>query len=180
MILKDYDISLVYRLLEPGPVVMVTTSRDGRPNVMTMSWHTMMEFTPPLIGCVISDRNYTFDALKATKECVIAIPSVKLAGKVVQVGSVSGRNTDKFKTIGLTPKPAFIVKAPIIAECFANIECRVVDTSLVNKYNFFIMEAVKASIDHAQKNPKTLHHHGKGTFVSDGVKIRRKFNSLEP
>jgi flavin reductase (DIM6/NTAB) family NADH-FMN oxidoreductase RutF len=96
------------------------------------------------------------------------------------VGSVSGRNLDKFKTIGLTPKPAFMVKAPIIAECFANIECRVVDASLVKKYNFFILEAVKASIDPAQKNPKTLHHHGKGTFVADGIKRRRKFDSLEP
>ena len=78
---KLFPLSKVYGLLEPGPVVMVTTLRKGRPNIMTMSWHTMMEFEPPLVGCVISNRNYTFDTLKATKECVINIPTVKLSGQ---------------------------------------------------------------------------------------------------
>ena len=58
----------VYGLLEPGPVVLVTTSRAGRPNIMTMSWHTMMEFEPPIVGCVISNRNYSFETLKASRE----------------------------------------------------------------------------------------------------------------
>jgi len=86
----------VYRLLEPGPVVLVTTARAGRANVMTMSWHTMMEFEPPLVGCIISDRDYTFDMLKQTKECVIAIPTVEIAAKVVGCGNTSGRKVDKF------------------------------------------------------------------------------------
>ena len=57
---KSFPLSKVYGLLEPGPVVMVTTARDGRPNIMTMSWHTMIEFVPPLVGCVISDNSHTF------------------------------------------------------------------------------------------------------------------------
>ena len=73
---KSFPLSKVYGLLEPGPVIMVTTARDGNPNIMTMSWHTMMEFEPPQVGCVISNRNYSFDLLKATKECVINIPAV--------------------------------------------------------------------------------------------------------
>lgn len=177
---KEYPVSRVYRLLEGGPVVMVTTSRGGQFNVMSMSWHTMIEFVPPLVGCVISDANYSFNILKATKECVIAIPSVALAKKVVRVGKTSGRDIDKFTSIGLTPEPASSVKAPLIAECFANIECKVVDTALVNKYNFFILEAVKAWIDPAQKDPKTIHHHGKGVFVVDGKTIRIPFRSIEP
>ena len=80
---KTYPLSRVYRLLEPGPVVLVTTARKGRANIMTQSWHTMMEFEPPLVGCVISGRNYSFDALRATKECVLNIPSVELAKQVV-------------------------------------------------------------------------------------------------
>ncbi|MDD5427862.1 MAG: flavin reductase family protein [Candidatus Omnitrophica bacterium] len=180
MKLKSYNISQIYKLIEPGPVVMVTTMRGARPNVMTMAWHTMIEFTPPLIGCVISDMNYTFDTLKNTGECVIAIPAAKLAGKVVRVGSASGRSIDKFEKIGLTPMQASAVKAPLIAECFANIECKVVDTTLVDKYNFFILEAVKAWIDPAQKDPKTLHHHGHGAFIADGRKIKLQFKSVEP
>jgi len=177
---KEYPVSRVYRLIEGGPVVMVATSREGRPNVMSMSWHTMIEFVPSLIGCVISDRNYTFDTLKETKECVIAIPTVDLAKKVVRVGKTSGRDTDKFASIGLTAEKASIVRAPLIAECFANIECRVVDSTLVDKYNFFILEALKAWIDPSKKKPKTIHHHGKGVFIVDGKSIKVPFESIEP
>src|SRR5512136_2543255 len=99
---KEYPLSRVYRLLEGGPVVMVATARGARFNVMSMSWHTMIEFVPPLIGCVVSDANYTFNTLKGTGECVIAIPAVGLAKKVVRIGRTSGRDTDKFKAIGLT------------------------------------------------------------------------------
>jgi flavin reductase (DIM6/NTAB) family NADH-FMN oxidoreductase RutF len=81
MVKKTFPLPKVYGLLEPGPVVMVTTVRKGRPNIMTMSWHTMIEFEPPLVGCVISNRNYTFGILKATKECVINIPTVELAAQ---------------------------------------------------------------------------------------------------
>ncbi len=167
-------------MLEAGPVVMVTTAHAGRSNIMSMSWHTMMEFTPPLIGCVIGGEHYTFDILKKTKECVIAIPAAKLAKKVVRVGSVSGKYVDKFATIGLTAEPAARVRAPLIAECFANIECKLVDTILVNKYNFFILKAVKVWIDPTQKNPQTLHHHGKGNFIVDGKKLKVTFRSEEP
>jgi flavin reductase (DIM6/NTAB) family NADH-FMN oxidoreductase RutF len=169
---RAYPLFRVYGLLEPGPVVMVTTSRGGKQNVMTMSWQTMLEFVPPLIGCVISNRNYTFNILKATRECVIAIPAVELAAKVVRVGNTSGRDIDKFKTFGLTAVPASRVKAPLIAECYANLECKVVDTAMVNKYNLFVLEVVKAWIDPADEDPRTIHHRGKGVFIVDGQTVK--------
>ena len=171
---KSFPLSKVYGLLEPGPVVLVTTARDGNPNIMTMSWHTMMEFEPPLVGCVISNRNYSFDLLKATKECVINIPTVEIAEKVVGCGNTSGAKIDKFKEFGLTQKPASQVGAPLIEECYANLECRVVDTKMVAKYCFFILEVVKAWIDPAVKNPRTIHHLGSGNFMVAGKKIKLK------
>jgi flavin reductase (DIM6/NTAB) family NADH-FMN oxidoreductase RutF len=172
--MKDLPLSKVYQLLEPGPVVLLTTARKGRPNVMTMSWHMMIEFEPPLVGCVVSDADYSFAALRATRECVIALPAVKLAPKVVKVGNCSGRNLDKFAAFGLTPTPAKGVAAPLIAECFANLECKVVDTRLVEQYNLFVLEVLKAWKDPAQKNPKTIHHCGYGTFLVDGQTIKLK------
>lgn len=169
---RSYALSKVYGLLTPGPVVMLTTARRGQNNVMTMSWHTMMEFEPPLIGCVISNRDYTFNILKATRECVIAIPTVELAQKVVRVGNTSGSDIDKFKTFDLTAVPGSMVKAPLIDECYANLECKVVDTAMVNKYNFFVLKVVKAWIDPAVKNPETIHHLGKGFFRIAGKTIR--------
>jgi flavin reductase (DIM6/NTAB) family NADH-FMN oxidoreductase RutF len=172
--MKDLPLSKVYQLLEPGPVVLLTTARKGRTNVMTMSWHMMVEFEPPQVACIVSSANYSFAALRATGECVIAIPARKLAAKAVKVGNSSGRDIDKFATFGLTKLPAKRVAAPLIADCFANLECKVTDTRLVNKYNLFILEVLKARIDPAQKNPKTIHHRGYGTFVVDGDTITLK------
>lgn len=170
--MKDLPLSKVYQLLEPGPVVLLTTARKGRANVMTMSWHMMVEFEPPLVGCVVSSANHSFAALRATRECVIAVPARKLARKVVAVGNASGRDLDKFQAFGLTPTPAARVAPPLVAECFANLECKVTDTRLVKRYNLFVLEVVKAWTDPKQKNRKTIHHHGYGRFAVDGAMIR--------
>jgi flavin reductase (DIM6/NTAB) family NADH-FMN oxidoreductase RutF len=172
LINKTFPLSKVYRLLEPGPVVLLTTAHKGKADIMAQSWHTMMEFEPPLVGCVISGRNHSFEALTKTKECVLSIPSVELAKQVVGIGNCSGSKVDKFKKFKLTALPASQVAAPLIAECFANLECKVVDTRMVNKYNFFVLEVVKAWIDPAQKNPRTLHHQGKGVFMVAGDTIK--------
>jgi flavin reductase (DIM6/NTAB) family NADH-FMN oxidoreductase RutF len=165
---NNLPLGSVYRLLEPGPVVLLTTVRNGRPNVMPMSWHMMMEFEPPLIGCIVSDRNHSFRALKATKECVINIPTVGLIKETVACGNCSGRSTDKFAVFGLTPLPALRVQAPLIAECPANLECRVVDTRLVSRYSLFVLEVVKAWRDPRPKRLQTVHHLGMGRFMIAG------------
>ena len=169
---RAFPLAQVYGLLEPGPVVLVTTARAGRANIMPMSWHTMMEFVPPLVGCVISDQNYTFGVLQATGECVLNVPTVELAKKVVACGNASGRHVDKFKTIGLTPVPGTVVKAPLIAECYASLECKVIDRSLAARYNFFVLEVVKAWIDPRQKHSRTMHHRGEGEFLVAGRTIK--------
>jgi len=172
--MKELPLSKVYQLLEPGPVVLLTTAHKGRANVMAMSWHMMVEFEPPLVACVVSNAGHSFAALRATRECVIAIPALGLAPQVVQVGNSSGRDINKFQAFGLTPVPAVRVTPPLVAECFANLECKVADTRLVNKYNLFVLEVLKAWTDPTQKSPKTIHHHGYGRFVVDGETITLK------
>ena len=168
---KSFPLSKVYGLLEPGPVVMVTTANKERSNIMTMSWHMMIDFEPPIVGCVISNRNYTFSILKETRECVINIPTMELAEKVVGCGNTSGRKVDKFKVFGLTQAPASRVRAPLIEECYANLECKVVDGKMVNKYNLFIVEVLKAWISPGRKDPRTIHHRGRGAFMVAGDTI---------
>jgi flavin reductase (DIM6/NTAB) family NADH-FMN oxidoreductase RutF len=170
--MKKLPLAKVYQLLEPGPVVLVTTARNGRANVMAMSWHMMVEFEPPMVACIVSNANFSYAALRATRECVIAVPDAALARTVVKVGNCSGREVDKFATCRLTAVPAESVAAPLIGECFANLECRVVDTRLASQYCLFILEVVNAWTDPKRKNPKTIHHHGYGRFVVDGKTIR--------
>lgn len=153
-------------------MVLLTTACNGQAKVMTMSWHTMIDFEPPIVGCVVSNRNFTFNILKGTKECVINIPTVELASKVLGCGNNSGRQIDKFKTFGLTTVAASKVKAPLITECYANLECRVVDARMAAKYNFFILEVIKAWIDPSRKQPRTIHHKGRGVFMVAGKTIR--------
>jgi flavin reductase (DIM6/NTAB) family NADH-FMN oxidoreductase RutF len=112
--------------------------------------------------------------LHKTKECVIAIPTVDLISKVIDIGNCSGKDIDKFKVFGLTPIAATKVTAPLVADCLANLECRVVDTNMVNKYNFFILEAVKVWTDPKRKERRTFHANGDGTFVVDGPTINLK------
>jgi flavin reductase (DIM6/NTAB) family NADH-FMN oxidoreductase RutF len=169
---KNLPLSRVYQLLEPGPVVMVTTSLNGKPDIMTMSWHMMVDFEPPVVACVISNRNYTFDIIKKTKECVINIPTEELAAKVVKVGNCSGRKVDKFKKFELTQEPASFVKAPLIAECFVNLECKVIDTKMATKYNIFILEVLKGWITTSKEKVRTIHHCGNGVFAVDGKVIK--------
>ena len=169
---KTFPLSKVYGLLETGPVVLISVAGRAGANIMAQSWHTMMEFEPPLVGCVISGRNYSFDILRKTRECVINIPTLELADAVVKCGNSSGEKIDKFAASGFTPVPAAMVKAPLIAECYANLECRIYDSRMVNKYNFFVLEVVKAWIDPKVKNPRTLHHRGMGAFMVAGETIK--------
>jgi flavin reductase (DIM6/NTAB) family NADH-FMN oxidoreductase RutF len=172
--MRNLPLEKVYQKLEPGPVVLLTTSNAGRHNVMVMSWHMMVEFTPPLIACVVSGANYSHRALGRTGECVIAIPSAELADIVVKIGNCSGADIDKFEAFGLTVKTAETVAAPLIDECGVNIECKVVDRRMVSKYNLFMLEAVKAWIDPKRAKARTLHHCGFGAFVVDGDRIKLK------
>jgi flavin reductase (DIM6/NTAB) family NADH-FMN oxidoreductase RutF len=121
---------------------------------------------------VVSDRNFSYTALKATRECAINIPTVEMAEAVVKCGNSTGRRVDKFAAFGLTVVAASQVKPPLIGECYANLECRVVDTRMVNKYCFFILEVCKAWIDRTLRAPRTIHHRGRGEFMVAGRTIR--------
>ena len=173
---KLFPMAQVYQLLEPGPVVMVSTAQDHKANIMTMSWHMMIDFEPPIFACIMSSDNYSFKALYETKECVFNIPTAELAGTIVGVGNCSGATVDKFKKFKLTPQPASQVNVPMINECFAHLECKVVDRSRAEKYNMFILEVIKAWHTPSKKRQRTLHHCGDGVFVIDGKIIKLKSN----
>lgn len=168
--MRQLKLSRAFTLLEPGPVVLVTTHDGGRNNIMTISWTMVLDFTP-VFAITTGEWNHSFAALQATGECVIAIPTVDLLDRVVGIGTCSGADTDKFAKFELTAVPGKIVKAPLIAECLANIECKVVDR--VAKHNIVVLEAVAAHIDPARKEQRMLHAVGDGTFIVDGRKFDR-------
>jgi flavin reductase (DIM6/NTAB) family NADH-FMN oxidoreductase RutF len=169
----------VRRYLEPGPVVLVSSAHDGLRDVMVMGWHTVMEFSPSLVGCVISSANHSFGLIRASGECVLNLPTTALTEQVLGVGSTSGADVDKFARFGLTPEPCEQVGAPAIAECHAQFECRLYDDSLVDKYDFFIWEVVAARAAVTPRHPETLHYKGDGVFMVAGPIIRRRRPGLK-
>jgi flavin reductase (DIM6/NTAB) family NADH-FMN oxidoreductase RutF len=170
---KDFPVANIRRFLEPGPIVLVSSAWKGETNIMTMGWHMVMEFVPSLIGCYIWSENHSFDMIRKSKQCVINIPTVDLAPKVVGIGNSSGRDIDKFADFGLTPEEAAKVEAPLIAECYANFECKLVDSSLISKYSLFVWEVVKAHVAASPKYPRTIHYRGDGVFMVSGANTGR-------
>jgi flavin reductase (DIM6/NTAB) family NADH-FMN oxidoreductase RutF len=166
--MKEIPASQAYRLLEQGPIVLVTTSQNGKPNVLTMGFHMMIQHAPPLIGCVIGPWDHSYQTLRNTGECVIAVPGLDLGETVVDVGNCSGDRMDKFQRFGLKTRPAKDVSAPLINDCLANIECRMVDTTLTVPYNLFVLEATRVWINEDRKERRMMHHRGDGTFTVDG------------
>lgn len=169
--MRDFQISKAYTLIESGPVVLVTTHDGKKNNIMTISWTMVVDFTP-VFAMTTGPWNYSFAALRKTKECVLAIPTVDMLDKVVGVGTCSGADTDKFEKFMLSPLKGKHVKAPLIKECMANIECNIVD--IIEKHNIVVLEGVAAHFDASRKEKRTVHAVGDGTFIVDGRTLDRK------
>jgi len=170
----DLPVDEIRRYLEPGPIVLVSSAYAGKCNIMTMGWHTVMEFTPSLVGCVIAGGNYSFDLIRRSRECVINLPTTALTDAAVGIGNSSGAEIDKFAHFKLTTEKARRVKAPLIRECHANFECKLADDRLVDTYNFFVFEVVTAHVATSPKHPRTLHYTGDGVFMISGKIISRR------
>ncbi|GHC31846.1 flavin reductase family protein [Aidingimonas halophila] len=170
---QDFPVSDIRRYLEPGPVVLVSSAWQGDTNIMTLGWHTVMAFSPALVGCMISAGNHSHGMIEKSRECVINLPTAALTDAVVGIGNSTGDTVDKFTEFGLTKSEASEVAAPLIPECHANFECRLFDDSLVDEYAFFIFEVVKAHVAPLPVHPDTLHYKGDGLFMVAGETIDR-------
>lgn len=169
--MKDLPLSQVFHLLESGPVVLVTTSDGRERNVMTLCWHMVVDFEPPLLAFVMSSRNHSRSLLEKSRACVIAIPGADLAETCVRVGSTSGRDGDKFARFPLTPLPAEKVPAPLLAEALANLECVVRDDSSLADNEIVVLEVVKAWVNESRAEKRTFHSRGGGHFFASGEEL---------
>lgn len=174
----DFPTEKIRRYLEPGPIVLVSSSWEGRRNIMTMGWHAVMEFSPALVGCVIASSNHSFELLRKSRECVINLPTTALLDAVVGIGTTSGSEVDKFERFGLTSEAVEGVDAPAVRECHAHFVCRLHDDSLVDKYHFFIWEVVAARVARTPKHPETVHYTGEGLFMVAGKVVSRRLAGL--
>ena len=177
--LQKFPLNRVFTLIEPGPVLLVTTAEGRKKNVMTISWSLAMSFSPTF-GIVTGSWNHSFDTLMKTRECVVAVPGIDLIGKAIGIGTCSGTDTDKFKKFALTAKKAQAVKAPLIEECLFNMECMVAD--YIEDHGIVILECLRAWENPDRAERRTCHAVGDGTFVADGERfdLRKEMASKLP
>jgi len=153
---EDFPVANVRRFLEPGPIVLVSSAHRRRRNIMTLGWHMILEMEPSLVGCYIWDRNDSHAMIRASRECVINVPTADLIHAVIDIGNTHGRDG---------------------AECHACFECRLVDASLIPRYSLFVLEVVKAHVARSPRHPVTVHYRGEGVFMISGrnVSYRKRF-----
>jgi flavin reductase (DIM6/NTAB) family NADH-FMN oxidoreductase RutF len=178
--MQEFPLNRAFTFFEAGPVLLVVTSLNGKHNVMTVSCHASLGFTP-IIGCSLGPWNHSYETLLQTGECVLSIPTVDMMEAVVDIGNCSGDSVDKFQKFGLTPLKGKKVDIPLIAESLANVECIVREKPTSGDYYLFIMEGVKAWYNPDREEKRTFHAKGDGTFIIDGetINLRHKMTKWE-
>lgn len=137
-----FDVDNIRRVLEPGPVVLVSSAHAVERNVMTTGWHMILGDGPSLAACHIWDRNHSRGWIRKSRECVTNVPTFDLTDAVIGVGNTHGPAVDTFAEFGLTPVKAKGDGALLIEEGFANFERRPVDDSQAKKYRLFVFECL--------------------------------------
>ena len=161
---KEVELSKAKWLVEPGCVVLVTSGTMQKANIMTFSWQTPVNSAEPcLILLAISHARYSYELIKQNHELVINVPGEQLLEQTHFVGQVSGKKNYKFKETGLTAVAAKLVEPPLIKECAAHLECRIVETFKMQTHDLLICQVLRAIAD---------------TNFFDGRWIPEKFHTL--
>ena len=169
---KSLPIDQTRRYLEPGPVVLLSTSHKDERAIMTLGWHMMLGYD--LVGTYLWDANHSHALARRSRECTLNLPTMDLLDTVVGIGNCSSRDNDKFERFGLTATASKSVAAPAIAECHAHFECRLHETRITRDYPLFVWRVLHATVATSPKSPRTVHYRGEGRFMVSGDEVSRR------
>jgi len=175
----EVDTELAYRLLHPRHTVLVTcTDKAGKANIITLAWSMPTSANPPMVAMSITPKRYSYRLIKKTGEFVINVPTMRIVKQTLFCGRISGRECDKFEDAPLTAAPAKKVRAPIIKECVAHLECKLVQTIPTGDHTLFIGEVVAAYVNKGifdkifnVEKVKPVFHMGGDSFVTISPKV---------
>ena len=159
------DIRRAFTYLESGAVLLVTTNNGVKDNVMTISWQMVMDFSPH-IAITTGSWNESYETILETKECCVCIPSFDMVERVVGIGTTHGSKTDKFERFGLHKERAMAVKAPLISDCLAAVECRLEDH--IEQHGILVFSGIQLWENPDKEERRVIHANGDGTFYADG------------
>jgi flavin reductase (DIM6/NTAB) family NADH-FMN oxidoreductase RutF len=163
---RKIDLDSAYRLLNPGPLVLVSSTLGERDGLTPIAWHMPVSDDPPIIGLEIWEGHFIYKAILETKDFVINIPSSEMAETVRGLGSTSGAETDKFKKFGLEKETAAKVKSPRLKSAIGILECRLRnDKTLLKKYNIVLGDVVYAEADERAFTDRWVPEKGGPAFI---------------
>lgn len=130
-------------MLFPTPVVLVTCiDESGKPNIITLAWVGVVNSEPPMVGISIRLDRYSHNCVKRTKEFVVNLPSAEMVRKVDACGVLSGKEINKFASMGWNAIPAQKVKPPLIEECVVHMECEVKEVISLGSHDLFLGQII--------------------------------------
>jgi flavin reductase (DIM6/NTAB) family NADH-FMN oxidoreductase RutF len=167
-----------YRLLNHGPVVLVSAAAGGKDNLMPVAWNVPLDFEPARVALVLSAEAHTRKLIEESGELAISIPPASMLDAVYEAGHVSGHDVDKWARCGFQRVAGSRVKAPLVDGCLGWLECKVIDRSLAEKFDLFVVEVEAAWVDDAafkdgewkfdDDERTTFHHMSAGRFFLTG------------
>ncbi len=170
------DVTRIARLINHGPTVLASCCDGNVRNIITLAWATPVSIEPPMVAIAVAPARFSHQLIERSGEFAINVPGSVLLPAVWYCGTHSGREGDKFDAAGLTGSDAASISAPLVAECFAHIECSITDSPTVGDHTLFVGEAVSARIEEdafdghlrLAEPYNTLHHLGGTRFVTTG------------
>lgn len=134
-------------LLSPAPAALVTCGTMESPNVLTVAWTGIINSQPPMTYVSIRPERWSHHLIKENMEFCINVTTAELTKAADFCGVRSGKDTDKFKEMKLTPIEASVVKAPVIDQCPISLECKVKEIKQLGSHDMFIAEIVAVDVD---------------------------------
>ena len=154
-------------MLYPVPAVMVSCGRKGeKPNIITVAWAGTVCSDPPMVSISVRKERYSYEIIRETGEFVINLVNRELVRAADYCGVKSGRDTDKFKEMGLTAQPSRYVGAPGIGESPVNLECRVTNRLELGRHDMFLARVEGVAIDGKYMDEKGKFHLNDSGLVS--------------
>jgi len=175
----NISLSSAYRLLHPMHTVLVSCiGKNGKPNIITLAWAMPTSINPPLVAVSIAPKRHSHVLIEESREFVVNIPTMKILNETLFCGRTSGREHDKFKETCLTPLPSRKVKAPIIKECIAHLECKLHSKFTTGDHTVFVGEVIEAYVHkevftekYDLKKAKMIFHLGADEFATLNSKV---------
>lgn len=178
---RALELHQFHRLIGSGPVTLLTSQYRAQPNVMTAGWIVPLSLDPPLVGVAIHPARLTHEFVSKSEQFALNLPHVETLAAVQQCGLISGRDADKFVTVGLAPEPAAAIEPPLIAACLGHLECGVVERVRLGDHDLFVGQVLAVSADDEafgtawnvdEEAGHLLHHLGENLYAALGKGYR--------